>query len=173
MLYEELKLRNNIVLKEEDEFNFAYILYKIKKEEVEGIFKAYNKYSISKKIEEDGSYSFVQYLDMIGTINDLTLFQVKNLIPKIKDWRVKSLISDLHYDIPEYKCYQSINADQVHNNIILHECPLSSFKCACKRIEAEYFLVLRLNDLNVYRRSYIQHNIEGDEVLKSLEDGDI
>lgn len=135
MLYEQLKTKRNLVLYESD--YFKYVLYSLNKEEAESL-------EVSLSIDELGEFvsmttndnkcDFISLICMGGHIKDV----------KEKDCYFIPIFKVHGIKIKEYCCY-SKEKDNIFNNVKIHEDALSSFKCACEKIQTTYFIVLKEN----------------------------
>lgn len=141
MLYEELKQKRNLVLIEKDKYK--YILYALDKKELKLIEDDFEDYSSGVELECD----FIKDVIMGGNIDETQDFHCKELIPLNKVHTIRPTERfEKKERIPEYKCYHT---NELHiersrcNNVIVHEDKLSSFKCACERIQSKYFVVVK------------------------------
>lgn len=142
MLIIDLNNRPNLVLLERT--TFRYLLYSSTKEETERV-EAF----LTGKTEEAMSYiNDLKLLglevDMVGHVDEVAPTHVSNIIPKIHTYIRKKLD---HYDkmevTHEFCCYQEHAVPNKYNNIVKHEERLSSFKCACDKLQTKYFIVLK------------------------------
>lgn len=127
--------KNCLVLKEDVN---SYYLLKSNKEEIEELtdFLITKNYNLEK-------YPHIKEIYMCGHIKEVTNKHCLPFIPIVRE--VKDINDNSKYPkkIKEYKCY--FKTTQNFNNVIIHEDALSSFKGACKLINTEYFIIIRIN----------------------------
>lgn len=108
---------------------FQYLLFPSTQEEVTKAEELFHRKDNLTKEEKD-LYPLLPDLNMCGKLSEVSsTSHVIDLVHKI--------------DSGHYKCYCGEEADIKHN-LILHEDPLSSFKCACQSLQADYFIVIKV-----------------------------
>lgn len=147
MNYKELQKRNRLVLQTTK--NFKYVLYEATKEETELLYEEIKKYMEDKQYRSE-KVDFLTFIDFFGETSDVNHYHVRDLIPVIKEHKFPSdNINGKPTIIPETMCYQA-HGVAPHNNIILHEDKVSSFKCACQAIKTKFFIVLKEHHVMVF-----------------------
>lgn len=138
MLHEELKNRKNIILLENESINV--ILYPITKEECKNIIDILSKSNTEEFID------FNHLIDYCGEVSKTINGDLKDIIPIHKTYKNKRYSENgrEHIDYTfEYKCHTENKNKVESNNVIIHEDALSSFKCACEKLQTEYFVILK------------------------------
>lgn len=143
MLIAELKNRQNLLLKES--VSYIFTLYASSKREVKEIEELL-ALNLDEPDERFNNYNFLFIdgitIDMVGNISEVKEKHLEGLIPLRKKHTLKGLeYGDKDEIINEHVCY--CGKDYPNNNIILHEDKLSSFNCACQKLQIVYFIVLK------------------------------
>lgn len=143
MLTNNVKDRPRLVLLERETFRF--LLIPSTKEETE-LLQAILTGKTDDKIVHH--FDFLNdpeiSVDMVGEVNEVQPNHVYNIIPKLKQHRIRKIEHIAREEvINEYYCYQQHKIVSKNNNIVKHEEQVSSFKCACQLMQTEYFIVLK------------------------------
>lgn len=156
MLYEELRRKENIVLRQEK--NERYVLYQLKKKEVKELELELEYFNIGVGFVDEGenyTCDFLKLVILCGNINEIKELHVRDLIPLMIVHRTKPTEKFEKLErIAEYPCYSSSKL-----STIVHEDKLSSFKCACKKLQTDYFVVLKEINYEIPSRLGIMHQI--------------
>ena len=128
-------MSKQIILSQNNEF--IYVLNQSTKEVVDELTEMLSK----KRPIDEQKYPFIKEIDSCGHISEVFNQHVKDYIPvwKVKQGQVDEGSKAKIKMVNEYFCY----ANKEKNYIIIHEDALSSFRCACNCIHAEYFYVIR------------------------------
>lgn len=145
MLYEELKKKRSIVLRQEKQEK--YTLYQISKKEAKELESELEYFNLGQGfIDQEVSCDFLKLIVLGGNINETKESDIKDFIPLMIVHKVKPTERFEKLErIAEYPCYSSNRL-----STIVHEDKLSSFKCACKKLQTEYFVVLREHTIGIY-----------------------
>lgn len=150
MLITELKSRRNVILKENEIEIFT--LFPVDEDEVKEMEELFELGSNYKNDERSKNYDFAffdkenkePHLEMGGKLDEVKTVHISALIPKIKVHKIRDSEFRTKFTITnEFKCYQEHKSISLNNNIIKHEEQLSSFRCACERIQTINFIVLK------------------------------
>lgn len=145
MLLSELKQRRNVVLL--DNATIQFVLYPSNKEE---IMRAEELLSLGIMPCDDNGvitdFDFLKDINMCGHINEVHDLHCKEVIPLVKIHEDREYgergYKNITY-IQEHKCYQEYMTPAANNNVIKHEDKLSSFKCACQKLQTNYFILIK------------------------------
>lgn len=143
MTYETLIKNKKIILKTESLISKTeikdlanYVLYSLtesEKNEIENDFQNNNE-----------SCDFIDLICIGGSITEPTNSDIKHFIPIINIITEKDLYNNKKLkSIFEYKCYQTNDLKNPCNNVIVHEDCLSSFLCACEKLQTKHFVILK------------------------------
>lgn len=122
LTYTDLQERRKLTLLEKK--TFKYVLYESNEEETKNLFLEIQKTTrdTSYKSQE---FNFLGLVDFVGEVEDVHHYHIKDIVPE------------------DGTCYQKHGSGNQFNNVKIHEDKLSGFKCACDRIRAKSFIVLK------------------------------
>lgn len=141
MLYEELIKKRSLVLLKD--VKHLYVLYALSKQEQKDLESNLEYFNLGVGFIEESNerfiYDFLKQVNMTGCIDEVTDYHVKDIIPLDHINTIKaSDRGERDEKIAEYPCYSSNKL-----STIVHEDKLSSFKCACSKLQTKYFVVLK------------------------------
>lgn len=135
MLLETLKLNSKLILLSKEKSDI--VLYAATKQQVDYLEETVQS--------PNSTCDFIPMINMIGHISEVKHSDLKDIIKCIKVHEIKDFkdrgVTKIE-KIDEFICYQENKNKSKNNNVITHECEVSSFKCACELLKTQYFIVL-------------------------------
>lgn len=117
---------------------YSFILIATNKEGIKHTEMLLERYKELGLRDLEGKEEFLNALYAYGNIDDVIEQQAKPFIPVYKIHKDNDKGKET---IKEYKCY--CGESNPINNVILHECPLSSLRCACSALDTKYFYIIK------------------------------
>lgn len=132
-----MDIKNGLLLSGDN--GFEYRLFRISESECKDL-----QYQLHYNLKNKTVYPYIDDIHCIGEKSEINIKVAAIYIPLIKVHTIKpDYIYQRVVKIKEYQCYGNFIRNK-YSNVIIHEDEESSLKCACNRMQAKYFMILKI-----------------------------